>query len=105
MGRYYGPDFFKDYSLAFWYPKEWLNHEYGEWTKQSQDAFDTLYQFSGFRGTFDKILNERNRTSYFNRYGMDYSSIVDPRNALGSAPTVNASSYLTISKNISRLYR
>lgn len=102
MGTYYGPEWLRPYAQAFWYPKDWLS---GTWSKNDQEAFDTLYQFDFFRGQFDKILNERNRSNYFDRFGIDYSMISDPRNAVGSAPLVSRSAAFRVSDNIKRLYR
>lgn len=108
MGAYYGPEWLRPYAQAFWYPKEWL---YGSWSKGDQAAFDDLYNFniggwSPFRNEFDKILNEKNRSTYFNNTGLTYADIFDPRKAVGSViSSGGVSNFLRISDNVKRLYR
>lgn len=99
---YYGPDWLEDWAMAFWYPEEWLN---GEWSKDKQDVFDTLYQFDIFRNRFDHTLDARNRSSYLYWNQLDYKNVRDPRKLPGSSSIVTASQLNFVSSNVKRLYR
>lgn len=100
MGQYYGPKHLKPYMMAFWDTESWLN---GEWSKEDQDAFNFLYDFSLFRGKFDEILDAKSHAAYLRNNQLDYSDVYDPRKL--KSVTTHSQAVNFVSRNIGRLYR
>lgn len=83
--------------------KEWL---YGPWSKEKLGVFEALYAVPGVRHYMDYLLDIRANEEYLRRYGMDYSSLHDPRklSQVRSGSSLVGYSYNFVSKNVSKLY-
>lgn len=105
---YYGPLEHKEYIDAIQHPEDWLN---AEWSEEKQKVFNDLYDFSiggwsPFRNQFDKILDERNRDLYMDRYDINYADVKDPRKLATTSSVRNMFGGINfVSSNVKRLYK
>lgn len=90
-------EFFKD-------PTGWL---YSDWTEDKFKAYSMLNSLPFVGNYMDYLLDKRATDEYFDRYGMDYTDIHDPRKLQYSNTVVNLyrSGMNFVSKNVTRLYR
>lgn len=78
---------------------EWL---YGDYDETKYTVFSTLYSIPGVHDYIDYLLDRRADKEYFERYGMGYSDIHDPRKL---KQTRSFGRYLNfVSDNVGSLY-
>lgn len=75
----------------------------GNWNKDNQRLFETMYSIKPFQLAMDWELDHRNEDYYMSHYNVDYSDVWDPRKMPGVGSTVAGLNY--VSDNIRRLYR
>lgn len=83
---------------------EWL---YGGWNERKWQQYAILHAIPGVSDYMDYLLDYRSDKEYFNRYGMDYSNIHDPRklSATSSLSGTVRTGFNFVSKNVTKLYR
>lgn len=83
---------------------DWL---YGEWNEEKLRTFEKLYAIRPVKIYFDYLLDRRADREYLDRYGLDYTSVHDPRKLrqVGSASTMYGYGMNFVSDNVRKLYR
>lgn len=79
----------------------------GPYTEQKYYEFSMLHSLPYVGDYMDYVLDKRQTEEYFDRYGMDYTNIHDPRKvpSFGSTTRLYGNAYNFVSKNLNRLYR